>query len=223
LVSLDISSRVDSSGSETPEGWTLDISAALVNGEQFWRGKISASPEEGFALPEDWETFTARQANNVPALADVGLDRYLLQAGDPFVGDYAAWLDAALSIDGPRPFQIDKTTGGDLYVLEVALADAPDLVADRFRSLTDGSDAVADRGALLDSLFASSTVLWGVVIDPASGQLLAQYLQLDLAAKLDSAGLLSPYDSLTLAYSGTQSVLFSAINERVNTAGLPGG
>jgi hypothetical protein len=178
-------------------------------------------PDDDFALPGEWQPFTATEAGEVPALADLQLARFLLQEGaDPFVGDYNAWLSAVTSIDGPQSTRINGVAA-DLYVLELPLAEAPDLIENRFRSLSEGEDTVVDRRALLANLDENGTVLWGVALDPASGRLVAQYVQLELAADLAGDTLTSPYDTMTLAFNEFQEVVFSAVNEPVDPSDLP--
>jgi len=54
-----------------------------------------------------------------------------------------------------------------------------------------------------------------VALDPASGDLIAQFIQLDLEAELRGSLLQTPYTSMSLAFRSDQSVVFSAINEPV--------
>ncbi len=59
------------------------------------------------------------------------------------------------------------------------------------------------------------------MLDPASGELMAQYIQLNLSGELDSSSLAAPYTSLSLEFSDEQSVRFSAVNEALRFPDLP--
>ena len=195
---------------------------ALVNGEMFWRGELQAASAASITVPAEWTSFSLEDASAQANLADLGLGRYLLQdERDPFVGDYEAWLDAARSIEGPETIRINRSTSGDLYLIEVELEEAPDVLADRFRALTEGPDALVSRETLLDAIYADSTMLWGVVLHPETGRLLGQYIQLDLTARLGQDAIRDGYRTLTLETSDEQSVLFTGVNEPVDTTALP--
>ncbi|MBN1201764.1 MAG: hypothetical protein JXJ20_07915 [Anaerolineae bacterium] len=217
---LDESS--DQNGEILPGGWSLDMEVAAQGGAMFWRGEYEAEPEPDVALPDDWEPVTVRDMDALPALVDVALGSYVQDGGTgPLVDGVERWLDAALSIEGPEPYTVNRTTSGDLYTVEVNLAAVPELVADHFRWLTEGPDAVVDQDVLLDALIADGTLTWRVLVDPDTGGLLLQYLTLDLSANLGQGDLLAAYTSLTLAFSGERGVLFGGINGPVDTAVLP--
>lgn len=219
-IVLDLSSRVSGSveqgGTQTPNSWDIDLRIAQANDGLFWQGSLQAEPAEDFALPEAWEPFTSANADKVPALADLTLSRYLLENGvDPFLVDAQVWLDAAESIEGPRPFDVDRTRTGDLYVVTVDPAQVPDLFEGRFLALTEGQNALVARDDLLRQLQQTGAVTWGVALDPASGDLIAQFIQLDLEAEIRGSLLQTPYTSMSLAFRSDQSVVFSAVNEPV--------
>jgi hypothetical protein len=148
----------------------------------------------------------------------------MLQDGaEPFIGDYQAWLDAAQSIEGPTSVRYERgsTVRGDMYVIQVPLDQARDLLDNRFQGLTSGANALVDRGTLIDSLAENGMVQWSVVLDPATGRLLAQSIQFDLNSEIDSSAVTPPYESLKLAYSTQQNVRFSAVNEPIPSEDLP--
>lgn len=219
-IALEISSRVtgsiDQDGQREPEAWELELSIARTSDGLFWRGTLDADPPGTFALPEAWARFTGSEASEVPALSDLLLSHYLLEeSADPFVVDADAWLDAAESIEGPRPFNLDRATPSELYVVTVNPAEAPGVFEGRFLALTEGQDALVARGDLLDRLAETGSVTWGVALHPDTGDLLAQFLQIDLSAEVRGSLLQSPYTSLSLAFRSNQSVVFSAVNEPV--------
>lgn len=221
-VSGDSSSSVETSEGRTPDSWSVDLEVALLGGELFWRGDYQADPVSTFSLPGEWTSFTSQEVQALPAFTDVAISRYLLQDGaDPFVDEFDEWLNAADSVQGPQSFRVDRSTQGDVYVVSVNLADAPGVVLDRLTRLLGEGEEFVDRDALLDSLFENSTLLWGVVLEPETGRLLAQLIELDLSANLGAESLVEPYSSLTLAFSQDQSVLFTNINEPVDTSNLP--
>jgi hypothetical protein len=222
-VSGDSSSSVETSTGRTPDSWTVDLQVALLGGELFWRGDYQASPDDSFSLPGDWTPFTSQEAGDIPAFSEMGINRYLLQEGaDPFIDEFDEWLDAADSIEGPQSFRLDRSTQGDVYIVTVNLADAPRVVLDRVRQLIGETESSVDMDALLENLTDNSTLLWGVILEPETGRLLGQLIELDLSARLESDSLQEPYTSLTLEFSEDQSVLFTHINEPVDTTELPG-
>jgi len=223
-VSGDSSASTESGGTNTPSSWQADLDVALRNGQLFWRGSYSANPGDTFALPGEWTGFSVTDADDIPAFVDLALGRYLLQEGaDPFVEDYDSWLAAAESIEGPETITWDRRsrTQGELYRVEVDLTAIPDIVGNRFDSLTRGQEAIVDRQALLDSLYENSTLIWQVVLEPGTGRLLGQNTELDLNAKLGSEGLVASYATLNLTFSNDQTIAFSNINEAVDTSELP--
>ena len=225
LVTLKGNSEKSNSAGEAMSAstWTVDMDAALTGGNLFWRGSYTADPDDSFALPDTWEEFAPRQAASVPALDTVQLNRYLLQEGrDPFIGDYAAWLDAADTITGPQSINLDPSTPGDLYIVTVPLVKVPALLDDYMNTLTDATASIAGRDSLLDSVLANSTLTWRVVLDPNTDRLLAHGLQFDLYVELESDTLADPYSSLSLDFRDETSALFTGVNEPVRLDELPG-
>jgi hypothetical protein len=225
LVTLNGNTEKSDSAGEAinTSTWTVDMEAALNGGNLFWRGSYTADPDNSFTLPDTWEEFAPRQAASIPALNAVQLNRYLLQEErDPFIGDYAAWLETADSITGPQSMNLDRTTPGDLYVITVPLAEVPALLNDYLDTLTGATDSIAERDTLLDSLLANSTLTWQIVLDPDTGRLLAHALQFDLFAELGSDALADPYSSLSLDFRDETSAFFSDVNEPVSLDNLPG-
>lgn len=219
-IVLDLSSHVSGSvgqgGAQTPNSWEVELRIARAENGLFWQGSLQAEPAEDFALPEAWTPFTSADAGEVPALADLTLSRYLLENdADPFLVDAPVWLDAAASIEGPRQFSVDRARTGDLYVVTVDPTQVPDPFEGRFLALTEGPDALVARDDLLGQLQQTGAIIWGVAIDPESGELIAQFIQLDLEAELSGSLLQTPYTSMSLAFRSDQSVIFSAVNEPV--------
>ena len=93
--------------------------------------------------------------------------------------------------------------------------DIPDLFAGRFLALTEGQNALVGRQDLVNQLAETGTVMWGVALDPATSQLLAQFIQIDIEAELDSSLLQSPYTTMSLAFRSDQTVVFSGVNEAI--------
>ena len=219
-IVLDLSSRVSGSteqgGTQTPSAWDLDLNVARAENGVFWQGSLDAEPEDEFALPESWAPFSPDETDDVPALADLTLGRYLLEdSADPFLVDAETWLSAAESIEGPQSFNVTRGTPGDLYVVTINPADVPDLFAGRFLALTEGQNALVGRQDLVNQLSQTGTVLWGVALDPATSALLAQFIQIDIEAELDSSLLQSPYSTMSLAFRSDQTVVFSGVNEAI--------
>jgi len=223
-LSLDLSSRASGltelNGTQTPSSWDLKLSLARAGEDVFWQGSLQAEPAADIALDDAWAPLDRDAVDETPALSDLALERYLLEDSvDPFLVDNEAWLDAAETIDGPRPFEVSRGTSSDLYVVTVDPAEVADLFEGRFTALTEGRGALIGRDDLLRQLAESGTVSWGAAIDPDSGALTAQFIQIDLEAELQGSLLLTPYTSLSLAFRSDQSVVFSAVNEPVE---LPG-
>lgn len=224
LIVLDVRSRVSGSteegGTQTPTAWDVDLSVVRMDDATFWQGQLDAEPDEAFSLPETWSPLAHAEADEVPALADLRLSRYLLEDGaEPFLIDAEAWLGAAESIEGPRSFNVTRTTTGDLYVATLNPADVPELFEGRFPALTEGQSALVGGEDLLQQLAETGTVLWGAALDPETSALLAQFIQIDVEAEVGSSLLQSPYGTMSLAFSSNQTVVFSKINEQVS---LPG-
>lgn len=224
-VSLNVSGSADLSvqqdGTETASSWSVNMDAALLDGDLHWRGTFDTDPASDFALPAEWQDFTAPDLDQVPAFTDLGLSRYLGQdALDPFVGNYEAWLDAAESIEGPDPIKLGGGATGDVYTVTLPLSAAPELIGSRVNVLTQEPDALVARDALLAQIAQDGTLIWRVVIDPETGQLIGQELQGDVTTELSGDALADPYVSLSVAYSEQQSVLFSAIDEPVTPPDL---
>jgi len=220
LIVLDVRSRVSGSteegGTQTPTAWDVDLSVVRMDDATFWQGQLDAEPDEAFSLPETWSPLAHAEADEVPALADLRLSRYLLEDGaEPFLIDAEAWLGAAESIEGPRPFNVSRSTSGDLYVVTINAEDVPDLFAGRFLALTEGQNALVGRQDLVNQLAETGTVMWGVALDPATSELLEQFIQIDIEAELDSSLLQSPYSTMSLAFRSDQTVVFSGVNEAV--------
>ncbi|WP_162909408.1 hypothetical protein [Aggregatilinea lenta] len=214
--SADLSVQVD--GTETSSTWSTDMHAALSDGDLYWHGTFEADPASNFALPSDWEMFSTSDLGQVPAFTDLGLRRYLGQdALDPFVGDTEAWLDAAESIEGPDTIKLGGGATGDVYTVTLPLSAAPELIGSRVSVLTEGPTALVTRDALLAQIAEDGTLVWRVVIDPTTGALIGQELQGDVNTELSGDALTDPYVSLSVAYSERQSVLFSAIDEPVES------
>ena len=212
--SADLSVQVD--GTETSSTWSTDMHAALSDGDLYWHGTFESDPASDFALPEDWTAFDASDLGQVPAFNDLGLSRYLGQdALDPFVGDYEAWLDAAESIEGPDSIKLGGGATGEVYTVTLPLSAAPELIGSRVSVLTEGPTALVTRDALLAQIAEDGTLIWRVVIDPATGQLIGQELQGDVSTEMSGDALADPYVSLSVAYSEQQSVLFSGIDAPV--------
>jgi|GEM_PF-1405697 len=216
-IVLELSSRVSGStelgGTQTPNSWELDLNVARAENGVFWRGTLETEPAEDFTLPESWAPFSADEADEVPALADLTLSRYLLEdSADPFLVDAETWLNAAESIEGPRS---SRNISGDLYVMTINAEDIPDLFAGRFLALTEGQNALVGRQDLVNQLAETGTVMWGVALDPVTSQLLAQFIQIDIEAELDSSLLQSPYTTMSLAFRSDQTVVFSGVNEAI--------
>lgn len=219
-IVLDFSSRVSGSteegGTQKPTAWDVDLSVARANDEMFWQGRLDAEPATDFMLPETWAPFASADASEVPALADLTLSRYLLEDGvDPFLVDAETWLAAAESIEGPQPFNVTRTTTGDLYVVSLSPADVPELFEGRFPALTEGQSALVGSEALLAELAETGSVTWGAALDPQNNALLAQFIQIDVEAEVSGSLLQSPYGTMSLAFRSDQTIVFSAVNEQV--------
>ncbi len=225
VIALDVTNKASTStDTGTRQRWTVDLNAALVNGETFWRGTYSTTPADSFTLPTDWTTFGSADTRSVPVIADLLLNRYLLQDNtDPFIGDYQAWLDAAISIDGPLTRSIDRgQTQGDLYTIEVSLADAPELLENRFRALTDSANPIiTNRAAFLNLLENQETFIWEVLIDPATTQIIEQTIQIAISAEIDGSTLNTSYSLLKLEFTDDLRTRFSAINAPLTFTDLP--
>lgn len=219
-----LSGQQSDAAGRTPLSWTSEGQLGLVENSPFWRGSFDSQQDGVFALPEEWQDITSRTLEDSP-LAAADLDRYLQPDRISLTGDWAAWLDAVESVTGPQPFDLDKQTSGDLYILDVNLSKLPAELVDFFPALTSGSQAVVQPEALLGSLQKDSTLTWGVVLEPDSGRLLAQLVDLDLSAKMGAGGgLASPYSSLSLAFTQQHHLLFRDVNvpvEALDASALP--
>ncbi len=212
----DAELSVEQDGTEMPSSWDVSMDVALLDGTLNWRGSYEADPDGGFTLPEDWAEFSPSDLTAVPAFMDLTLGRYLGQEdADPFIGDYAAWLAAAESIEGPSPIRLGGGATGEMYTITLPLAAAPELIGSRVSLLTEGQGAIVGRDVLLGQLAESGTLVWRVVLDPESGRLVGQELQGDVRTELSGDMLAEPYASLSVAYNERQSVLFRDVNQPV--------
>lgn len=221
-ITANSSDSTDTGGGRVPATWDLDMDVAVLNGEPFWRGTYAADPVDDFSLPQEWSSFSSSDFSGVPALVDLSLDRYLHQTDlDPFIDDFEAWLNAAASIDGPQRTNLDRQTVGDMYTVTVNIADVPGALEDRFSNLTQGDQAVVSQDALLSSVRSASTLTWVVVLDPDSGRLMAQSVSFDISGQPEAAALAQPYTTLSLRVNDERRVVFSNVNEPVDTSALP--
>jgi hypothetical protein len=226
VVSVNVNSSAQAStdlnDELTPFSWSVNLEAALNNGVLNWRGTYQSDPADTFALPTDWAEFTTQEISQTRALSDLALTRYLRQENaDPFVGDYAAWLDSAVSIDGPETFSINRSTRADRYTVELNPDDVPGLIDSGVHLLSAEDTVLNNTDALFDALYDNSRIVWYVLLDPATGRLMGQQIQVTLAADLGSGTLKQPYSSLNFSGSTDQSVVFTNINEGVPANLLP--
>lgn len=224
MTSLALTSRIVKSDNEQVDGVTQDLTLDLarIGDEMFWRGTYEGAPSDSFTVPDEWSPFDVARDTTAPPLRHLPLSRYLLaEDADPFVDDYAAWLEAADAITGPRDFRLNRSLTGDLYVITLPLSAAPELLSRTFDMLFAGAARIIEPDTLRDRLGEQGSVTWGVVLDPDRSTLLAQFIQLDLSTELRGDDLQEPFTALSIALSAELNTLFSAVNEPVDTSSLP--
>lgn len=220
-VALEVDGYVSESGQQGRQTANSDVSfmvsAALIDGERQWRGRYEADPPTRFSLPDDWTP--------VPTGAvavDLMGGAYLRQDdSDPFAGNWETWLDAALDVDGPQTVNIDRSSRGDLYLVDIDPEAVVDALERRFMQLTAEADAYLARDILLGALVDNSIVTWGVVLDPTSGELRGQYVLIDISITLDADALAAPLSQVSFELNDKYNVLFSAVNEPPRFPELP--
>lgn len=201
-------------------GWEIALDAAAVGGETFWQGTITTTPDDGFVLPDEWEPFGAEDAAQSPALAGLRLAE-MLQPGTLNV-DAEAWLQVAGSVEGPEMVNIDRRTRGELYTIEIALADLPEALPEPFWPLTGGESPIVAVDTLHNALLEDSILTWYVALDPSTGRLLLQTVEMRLSAELGPEEIAEDFRSLSVEASQSQTVVFSAVNEPLGEIDLPG-
>jgi hypothetical protein len=99
--------------------------------------------------------------------------------------------------------------------------DVPGLIDSGVHLLSAEDTVLNNTDALFDALYDNSRIVWYVLLDPATGRLMGQQIQVTLAADLGSGTLKQPYSSLNFSGSTDQSVVFTNINEGVPANLLP--
>jgi hypothetical protein len=194
-------------GDESAESvLAFNLDLARVADEVYWRGSFTADPDGGPDVPGEWDIPTDRDIDPLT------LNGYLLrERTDPFVGDAEAWLDAVRTVDGPRTFDIDRSTRGKLYVMDIEPVAVRDALEDRLQLMAAGVDEYIEMDVLLDSLLDEATVTWGVILDPDSDQLRGQYVTIDLSARLEVPG----YALVSVQWYDEDNVLFDQVGQPV--------
>ena len=133
-----------------------------------------------------------------------------------------AWLEAAVSVEGPEPVYLDRRTQAALFTVEFALADLPDALRASFWPLTGSETPVVTAEALREALLENSTLTWRVALDPRTGQLLLQTVDVQLSAELGADAIAEGFRSLSVEATQSQTVVFSEINQPLGEIELPG-
>ena len=210
---------IDNNGDASESNWQIELDVAALGGDMFWQGTITAPPDEDLELPAEWDTFDADDAEQIPPLADLNLVESL-QPG-AFAVDVESWLEAAESVEGPERAAIDRRTQADLYTIEIALADLPDALRAPFWPLTRSESPVVAADDLREALLEDSALTWYVALDPATGRLLLQTVDVRLSAEMGADAIAEGFRSLSVEASQSQTVVFSGINEPLEEIDLP--
>jgi len=211
---------IDNNGDTSEISWELEVDAAAIGGDTFWQGTITAIPDDGFALPAEWEAFDADSAAQSQPVAALRLIESL-QPGALAV-EAEAWLEAAVSVEGPEPVYLDRRTQAALFTVEIALVDLPDALRASFWPLTGSETPVVTAEALREALLEDSTLIWRVALDPRTGQLLLQTVDVQLSAELGADAIAEGFRSLSVEATQSQTVVFSEINQPLGEIELPG-
>jgi hypothetical protein len=75
---------------------------------------------------------------------------------------------------------------------------------------------------LHNALLEDSILTWYVALDPSTGRLLLQTVEMRLSAELGPEEIAEDFRSLSVEASQSQTVVFSAVNEPLGEIDLPG-